>query len=136
VANTLYHEHYETMPMRHTWQEDGTKRIVSYSWKKGTKWHSMQVEVAIQATEIAIGSEAEFITEHYYGYTAINSKKTTEYEVRHPRWLQYEVIGHQVEVDFEQVYGAPFGVLQNAKPVSVMLAEGSEIEVLGKSDLS
>ena len=31
-----------------------------------------------------IDSEAEFITEHYFGYTKIDSAKTFEYEVRHP----------------------------------------------------
>jgi len=38
------------------------------------------------AIPIDLDSEAEFITEHYFGYTKYNSTKTIEYNVTHPRW--------------------------------------------------
>ena len=81
------------------------------------------------------GSEAEFITEHYWGYTKVNQRKTFEYQVTHPRWEQYHVKAYRIEVDFGQVYGEKFSFMNQLSPVSVMLAEGSEITVEGKKSL-
>src|SRR5690606_13167454 len=30
IANSIYKEHYETMPMLHKWEENDTERIVTY----------------------------------------------------------------------------------------------------------
>jgi uncharacterized protein YqjF (DUF2071 family) len=34
IANTLYHENYETMPMRHVWEKTIDKLRIAYIWKK------------------------------------------------------------------------------------------------------
>jgi len=65
----------------------------------------------------------------------VNEKKTNEYEVIHPRWLIYDVIDYNIAVDFDITYGQKFGFLNNLKPVSVMLAEGSEVAVENKTVL-
>ena len=132
VANTLYKEHYATMPMRHTWREEAEQRIVEYTWKCKANWQQFKVVTDIHSSEIVEGSEAEFITEHYWGYTKARDNRTFEYEVTHPKWNQYIVRDYYIAVDFEAVYGADFAFLNSAEPVSVMLAEGSEITVKGK----
>ena len=78
------------------------------------------------------GCEAEFITEHYWGYSRVSDQKAFEYQVTHPRWEVYEVINHEIDVDFAQLYGAGFGDLNQLSPTSVMLAEGSAITVENK----
>lgn len=128
VANTLYNENYETMPTRHSWIEGDDTLTVEYGWKKG-EWHTLKVIADKTPVDIKPYSEEEFITEHFWGYTKINDKLTSEYEVAHPRWQIYPIKGHEVNVDFSQVYGADFAFLQDLKPVSVYLAEGSEILV-------
>ena len=40
-----------------------------------------------------------------------------------------------VKVDFKKNYGADFEILQNAKPVSVLLAKGSQIKVENKKTI-
>lgn len=135
VANTLYGEHYETRPMRHTWAETDDSLLTEYSWKAGKAWQSLQLKSEKKTSPIAAGSEAEFITEHYFGYTKIKDQKTNEYEVTHPRWEQYLVNKHQVSVDFGLVYGADFAFLNELEPRSVMLAEGSPITVERKRRL-
>ena len=77
-----------------------------------------------------MGSEEEFITEHYWGYTKIGLNRTSEYGVEHPRWEAYPVKQYKIEVDFGINYGSDFAFLNHAEPDSVMLAEGSEIRVL------
>lgn len=135
VANTLYKENYATMSMKHEWVEKENERSVSYQWKNKGLWQSFSVVAEATASEIAQGSETEFITEHYWGYAHVNNSKTNEYEVTHPRWKKYVVNQYEIEVDFARNYGDNFGFLNDVKPTSVMLAEGSEITVEPKSSL-
>lgn len=129
VANTLYHEHYEAMPMRHRHEMNSNTCVVGYEWKKGGKWHMLEVEAAKQTQPLQPGSEAEFILEHYWGYSKINEQKTVEYAVEHPSWAIHEVHDYRIVVDFEIVYGKSFAFLNKLQPCSVFLAEGSEVGV-------
>lgn len=135
IANTLYQEHYETQKMRHEIIENSTTNTFIYQWKSKEKWNTIQLETKKNAIEIEIDSDAEFITEHYFGYTKITKDLTFEYEVQHPRWEQYEVLDHNIDIDFEKTYGEYFKLLQNIKPASVFLAKGSKITVKNKRKL-
>lgn len=136
VANTLYKEHYQTLKMRNSRIENETSKIFKYEWRKNKKWNSIQMITAKNTIPIDINSEAEFITEHYFGYTKYNSNKTIEYNVTHPRWEQLEVLDYNIEVNFENIYGSEFSFLQNLKPTSAMLAKGSKITIENKKILS
>ncbi len=129
VANTIYKEHYEAVPMRHGWRNDGALQTIEYDWKKQGRWHSFHLDAATQPMPMPPGSEAEFITEHYWGYAKYSDLQTNEYQVTHPRWEVYEVKNHRIDVDFAKLYGAGFAELNQLKPTSVMLAEGSGITV-------
>ncbi|MFT4093914.1 MAG: DUF2071 domain-containing protein [Niabella sp.] len=131
VANTLYHENYEAMSMKHFWTSEAEKLSVSYSWKK-RDWHLLTVTAHKIPHDIEAGSGAEFITEHYWGYTKINRSKTSEYEVQHPRWQVYDVLDYKINVNFGVLYGKAFSFLSRLQPTSVFLAEGSFIEVKTK----
>jgi len=128
VANLLYSEKYETLKTRHTWLVEDDTLTVEYGWKKG-EWNSIKVIADKNPVDIVPDSEEEFITEHFWGYTKINENMTSEYEVVHPRWQIYPVKEFEVNVDFNKVYGDNFAFLQDQKPLSVYLAEGSEILV-------
>ncbi|PSR52785.1 hypothetical protein AHMF7605_04225 [Adhaeribacter arboris] len=135
VASTFYNEKYETMPMQHSWQENEVDREVKYRWKKSSKWQEIHIKAEKIASFIPVGSEAEFITEHYWGYAHVNQQQSNEYEVKHPKWVQYAIIDYKLEVDFALVYGAKFKFLTDYQPTSVMLAEGSEISVEKKLEI-
>ncbi len=132
IANLLYNEHYETLKMRHQRSESEASKTFIYQWKKHNKWNSIEVKTTKNTMPIEKNSEAEFITEHYYGYTKFNENKTVEYEVTHPRWNQLDVINFKVDVDFKSIYGKDFEILQLLKPTSVLLALGSKITIEGK----
>jgi len=129
VANTIYKENYQTLPMKHIWIEQKDYLEVDYLWKN-KKWNKFSVKSLSKAQQIAENSEEEFITEHYWGYTKIGQNKTSEYGVEHPKWEVYPVIDYTIDVDFGINYGQDFSFLTHAQPDSVMLAEGSEINVL------
>lgn len=128
VANTIYKENYETMPMSHSWQTSDDRLTVEYKWKK-RNWNLIRVVANSEAAKINDGSEEEFITEHYWGYTRVAEKRTSEYGVEHPRWKVYSTIDYKIDVDFGDIYGQVFAFLKAETPKSVFLAEGSEVKV-------
>ena len=129
VANSLYGENYQTLRMRHEWIKTEDEIMVSYQWKN-KNWHEIKVTASNASEEIAVGSEEEFITEHYWGYTKIKPSLTSVYGVDHPRWETYPVKSYQIDTDFASNYGRDFGFLTGTRPNSVMLAEGSKVFVM------
>jgi len=129
VANSFYGEKYAMARMRHAWKKSDRELSVSYGWTRGRRWHEMSVVASCDGRPVAVGSEEEFITEHYWGYTARCGGWTSEYEVQHPRWEIYPVKDCAMDVDFGLVYGAQFAGLNCSQPHSVLLAEGSEVVV-------
>jgi uncharacterized protein YqjF (DUF2071 family) len=129
VSNTVYGEHYHTLPMKHNISSGLDKLEVEYFWKFRNEWNHFKVIANPEEKPILHGSEAEFITEHYWGYTRINDSKTSQYEVGHPRWNQYNLESYDIQCNAVQLYGEPFGECLSQKPVSVMLAKGSEVSI-------
>lgn len=134
VANSVYKENYATRRMKNNLEISGSKLHVTYSWREHD-WYSMEIVAENSARTMENDSEFEFITEHYWGFTKKKSR-TSEYEVCHPKWDWYLVKKHAVQVDFEKVYGYDFACLNQQKPISVMLAEGSEVQVKMKKYLA
>lgn len=132
VANTLYNEHYQTLKMRHSKTEDALSKTFQYQWQKDQQWNSITMRTQKNPIAIDENSEAEFITEHYFGYTNYSKAKSIEYAVTHPKWQQLPVIEYTVDVNFETVYGKDFSFLQDLKPTSAFLALGSKITIEGK----
>lgn len=135
VANTVYKEHYETMKMTHSWKENADSRTLEYAWARKDDWQHFKVKAGLHPEEIPVGSETEFITEHYWGYAKVGEGKTNEYQVTHPRWKCYPILDHTINVDLGAVYGSSFACLNDQQPKSVMLAAGSEITVERKNTL-
>jgi hypothetical protein len=137
IANTVYGEHYATYRMRHTWDLQPERHIVSYEWKPfwSGNWYKLAAEASPIASTLEVGSEAEFITEHYWGYAQTGLNRTNEYQVQHPRWDIYPVRTLEVKGDYSRLYGAEFAQYLSQKPASCFLAEGSEVAVLQKSKI-
>lgn len=130
IANTVYKENYKTKPMKNLIYQKDEELLIKYSWKSKS-WYSIEIAAENKPLKMEPGSEFEFITEHYFGFTK-NTNKTSEYEVCHPKWDYYQVKNYQLNIDFKDNYGKYFECLNHQKPISVMLAEGSEIEVKTK----
>jgi uncharacterized protein len=129
VANTVYGENYATVAMRHAWNETDAERVVAYRWRHQSRWNELKVTADLQEEAIEAGSAEEFFTEHYWGYTKRRDGSTMEYGVLHPRWQMYPILQHSIDVDFGALYGDGFASLSTRAPESVLLAEGSKIEV-------
>lgn len=132
VANTIYKEHYSTMPVTQHMNKQSGLLSVSYTWTKKSVQHQLSVTADPEARPLASNSFEEFITEHFWGYSGKPDGKTVEYQVAHPRWNIFPVKGYDVRCDFGQLYGTRFAFLNQQTPVSVFLAEGSTVEIFKK----
>jgi len=74
-------------------------------------------------------SEEEFITEHYWGYTAHRDGSSAEYRVEHPSWRVWSVESAELDCDVAALYGTQFVDSLSCKPSSSLLAEGSAVKV-------
>ena len=74
VARTFYGENYVAVPMKHEIEHLDENLKVEYSWRRGRKWESLKMTATGEAQSIPAGSHAEFITEHYWGYTALRER--------------------------------------------------------------
>ena len=81
VANSIYKEKYITLPTRHTIQNNVDRLDVSYGWRFQNFWNQISVSTEATEVEISADSEEEFITEHYWGYTPVNARLTSQYLV-------------------------------------------------------
>ncbi|HEX2607028.1 MAG TPA: DUF2071 domain-containing protein [Flavisolibacter sp.] len=131
VANTLYGENYSTHSMRHRWTTGKEGLEVAYFWKVGREWNYLQALAEADAVRIKTGSMEEFITEHYWGYTHIDSSCTGVYQVEHPKWDIHPVKEFNVNCNSQMLYGPEFADPLGRKPSNVFLASGSAVRVLG-----
>ncbi len=136
IANSLYKEHYQTLPMKHAIVESKNTTDFTYQWKTKNKWNTILIETEGENLDIEIGTAFEFITEHYFGYTKYNENKTFEYEVKHPKWKQQKVLQTIIDADFKATYGNEFEFLNNQEPEFTIFALGSEISVESKKTIN
>ena len=125
VARTLYGEPYERWSM----SNERSDSQVGYNWSLNGCSNSLKVTRGTNLGIPAENSHGEFIIEHYWGYTKRGHERTDEYRVEHPKWELFEAADPQIEVDFGCTYGEEFSILTNQRPVSILLAKGSEIAV-------
>ena len=128
VARVFYGENYVALPMKHQIEHLDQRLKVEYSWRRGRKWESLKMNATGEAQAIPAGSHAEFITEHYWGYTALRDR-CSEYRVEHPRWKVWNANSFEFNADVTTLYGEQFAEPLNQTPRSAFIAEGSPIVV-------
>jgi uncharacterized protein YqjF (DUF2071 family) len=137
VANTLYGEKYATHRMSHRWHTPHEEKLsVEYRWRVGAEWNHLSAIASASAKPMTPRSEAEFITEHYWGYTQLTRDRTSEYNVSHPQWMIHDVESFDMKCSTARLYGEQFFEPLAQAPRSVFLATGSEISVMKGRELS
>ena len=132
LANKLYKEHYISIPTKHNWDINSTSKKITYQWYVNNKWNSLNINANNTPLAMTKHSLEEFIFEHYYGYTKVSELITEKYAIHHPSWMINDIIETAIDCDFKANYGDDFAFLNQAKPDSVFLAEGSPISIAWK----
>ena len=131
VARLIYNEPYSTAAMKHRVSLDtDSGGSVAYSWVHRGLEYGLQARVAGAATPLVPGAEAEFITEHYWGYTKQRGGGTSEYRVDHPSWLVWDAS----EASYESpptgsLFGPMLSEVLVTEPTSAFVAMGSDVSV-------
>ena len=128
VARTFYGENYLALSMKHEIEHRDSNLKVEFSWRRGRKWESLKMNAAGEPQTIPAGSHAEFITEHYWGYTSLRNG-SGEYRVDHPRWKNWNASEFELNADIATLYGQQFAETLNQPPRSAFIADGSPIAI-------
>ena len=128
VARAFYGERYFALPMKHRIEHVDAKLSVEYCWRRGKKWEFLKMSAAGEPQSISAGSHAEFITEHYWGYTCVRGG-CSEYRVEHPRWKIWNAASFEFTGDVASLYGEQFVQTLSATPRSAFITDGSPITV-------
>lgn len=130
VARTIYNELYVSLPMRHRIEPQANSGwSVEYGWRGRAGWNRIRLATDGDPALPEEGSEEQFITEHYWGYTAQSNGGCLEYRVMHPSWRVWESRDAELEGDLTESYGREFAGALGRRPASAFLAEGSGVEV-------
>ncbi|HEX8028797.1 MAG TPA: DUF2071 domain-containing protein [Vicinamibacterales bacterium] len=130
IARWRYNEPYLAVPMAHrsslALDRGGA---AEYSWRY--RAHAMALSASADGPALLppAGSDAEFITEHYWGYTRQRDGSTVEYQVEHPQWPVWESSLAHFAGDGAALYGPAFGEILAGRPHSAFMAKGSEVAV-------
>jgi hypothetical protein len=128
VARAFYGERYSAVPMKHNIEHLDGSLSVEYSWRRGKKWEFLKVSASGESQPIPVCSHAEFITEHYWGYTCLR-EGCSEYRVEHPRWKVWNAGSFELSANVAALYGEEFAETLNQSPRSAFVADGSPITV-------
>lgn len=129
TARALYNEPYRALPMRHEIAVRGAERRVRYEWRERAGWAGIAATTRGDPAALVTGSEAEFITEHFWGYTRQRDGGTIEYQVEHPSWRVWETQDAHARGPLTDTYGTPFAETLQGTPRSSFVAEGSAVTV-------
>ena len=131
VARRFYNEPYSALPMGHRIRLTPSRGgDVEYFWRHDDARHTIRAVVSGAAEPLAPGSEAEFITEHYWGYTRQRDESTLEYRVDHPPWSVWDADEGCYDAPPEaRLYPPEFAEILRGTPRSVFVARGSAVTV-------
>jgi uncharacterized protein len=132
IARFAFNENYSCVPMSHRIEAGKAE----YTWSFGSEQCVMSIETEGESFLPAEGSLSQFITEHYWGYTAGRGGDSLEYEVQHPPWRVWNAKQAGFSGNAAGLYGAKIAQILGREPDSAFLAEGSPVTVFRSAKIS
>ena len=132
LARALYGEKYVSLAMTHKIVEPTSEHgrlQAEYRWRHDGQWNRLRVECSGKPAQAREGSLEQFITEHYWGYSAPPAGGCMEYQVTHEPWRIWTASGATFEGNPTRLYGADLAACLRRTPDSAFLAEGSAVTV-------
>lgn len=129
VARVVYNEPYVSARMSHDIAlDESSGGTIAYEWVTRHGTFAIAADASGPATPTPPGSETEFVTEHYWGYTRQRDGRTLEYRVEHPVWSGWTASGLYRGAT-SSLYGDAFEDVLRDAPRSAFIALGSEVTV-------
>jgi uncharacterized protein len=119
IARWRYNEPYEVAAVRRATSPDGR---VEYGWRQYRTSGRVAATAYGDRAVPPRGSQAAFVTQRHWGYTRQRDGGTIEYHVSHPPWRVRAARDPLCE-------GDTTGIIPAGDPTSVLVADGSGVEV-------
>ena len=138
VARFAYNENYSRASMSHRIETraGGGLAEAEYSWGSGHRRCSMRIETEGASFLPPDGSLGQFISEHYWGYSAQPGGGCLEYEVQHPPWCVWKAKRAGFSGSAAAFYGADIAQALTQEPDSAFLTRGSPVTVFKGTRIS
>ena len=130
LAELLYNEPYTAVPMTSRVTQIGDLRRVRHDFVVAGKAQRVAVSARGPSAVPADDSFETWVKEQEAGFNHQRfGGNVTGFRVWHPAWRVYPVEEYTLDVGFAHLYGPQWSFLQDREPNSVVLAEGSQIEI-------
>ena len=136
IARVSYNEPYKTTKITTTLKK--TNETLSLQYGMSTRNHPFNIGVITDNKPYMPNKNSMefFFKEHNIGVGRTRKKEPLIYKVYHPEWRVFPIKKHSIEIDWTFFFGTGFAFLENKKPDSIFLAEGSAVEVYKHTVLS
>jgi len=128
MARTLYNEPYVATPMTSAVTEEPESIRVEHRIQFGGRTHVLAATGGKPGITPLTDTVEHFFKEHEWGFGVVRGK-LMRYRVEHPVWEVYPIRATTIDVDWSLLYGREWAVMQDAPPISTILAAGSAIRV-------
>jgi uncharacterized protein len=129
IARLAYGENYVCLPMRHRVDMHEANKTAEYEWQLNGAWCKLYARSSAAPALAQERSLEQFITEHYWGYSAQRNGDAVEYHVAHAPWNVWTSTDAAFEGDASGLYGSEFGKVLRRQPDSAFIADGSPVTV-------
>ena len=129
IARVVYNEPYKTGKI--TTYFEKTNEALNLQYGIFVKNHPFTISVTADNKPYMPDKNSTefFFKEHDLGVGQERNGKTLLYNVHHSEWRVFPIKSYSIEIDWDFFFGSKFAFLENKKPDSVFLAEGSAVEV-------
>jgi uncharacterized protein YqjF (DUF2071 family) len=129
IARLAYGENYVCLPMKHCVNMQGAIKTAEYAWELNGARCRLYAQTSAAPAHAEEGSLEQFITEHYWGYSAKRNGDALEYHVSHVPWNVWTSLAAGFEGDASGLYGLELGKVLQRRPDSAFIADGSPVIV-------
>lgn len=128
-ARLAVNEPYRVARMRSEVTATPAQLSVEHFLKRGAKEHWLAVHAdPSRRRERALESE-QFFTERHWSFNRSHLGTLLRFQVHHPIWSTLPVERYELDWDFRALYGEEWEWMSHVRPHSVLLAEGSPIQM-------
>ncbi len=129
IARLAYGENYIHLPTRHRANMQAATKTVEYEFQFEGAWSRLYANSSVAPAQAREGSLEQFVTEHYWGYSAQRDGGSVEYHVSHVPWNVWTSTEAEFEGDAGGLYGSELGKALQRRPDSAFIAAGSPVTV-------
>jgi uncharacterized protein YqjF (DUF2071 family) len=129
TARLVYGENYKYLAMRHRIGMEKSNKTAEYQWRFGEQWCKLSAQTVGVPAHPQEGSLEQFITEHYWGYSAQRAGGCFEYHVSHVPWQVWATTQAGFEGEVSSLYGYELARVLQRLPDCAFVADGSPVVV-------